>query len=124
MRASLRIPSLFLFFFIILAVASSLDRDEEEHLSHANREGKDSSSSSSTSSLADQRSLLDVFGDEAKRFLTTRVVKSTDDECKWNWRAARCEPNCDCMLRYIVGDYHLGRMCRLREGASVGEVSG
>ena len=87
----------------------------------------------------DDRTLLDIFGEAAKEYLTKKVVRQwfldlpfqevtaailtvqcrfqipdTDPECRWNWQNLRCESACDCEFRIKRGDYHLGRACRLR----------
>lgn len=41
-------------------------------------------------------------------------IPETSPECRWNWRHGRCEPHCDCHFRFVAGDFHLGRACRLR----------
>eukprot|EP00977_Amphora_coffeiformis_P011625 scaffold2791_cov154-Amphora_coffeaeformis.AAC.9 len=63
----------------------------------------------------DERTLLDVFGEAAKEFLTQRVIPDTDEQCRWDWRSVRCEPACECRIEGQLGDYHLGRACRLRD---------
>lgn len=63
----------------------------------------------------DDRTLLDVFGEAAKEYLTQQVIPDTDVSCRWDWRSVRCEPACECGLDFLWGDYHLGRSCRLRE---------
>ena len=60
----------------------------------------------------DDRTLLDVFGEAAKEYLTQKVIPDTDVECKWDWRFVRCEPFCECDFLPKRGDYHLGRSCR------------
>ncbi|KAL7569234.1 hypothetical protein ACA910_016788 [Epithemia clementina (nom. ined.)] len=62
----------------------------------------------------DERTLLDIFGEVSKEFLTQRVIPDTDEECRWDWRSLRCEPACECMFEGKWGDYHLGRSCRLQ----------
>mmetsp|Transcript_4188 Transcript_4188/g.5400 ORF Transcript_4188/g.5400 Transcript_4188/m.5400 type:complete len:254 (+) Transcript_4188:1-762(+) len=59
-----------------------------------------------------ENSLLEMFGQTVKYFLTTRVVKPTDEECKFNYEHARCEPKCECSFNYKFGDYTLTRSCR------------
>jgi hypothetical protein len=99
--------------------------------------------------LYDDRTLLDMFGEAAKEFLTKRVVSiicffekstirhiiphfltswtkrtqipDTDEECRWDWRHARCEPYCDCGLELRWGDFHIGRSCRKRVDAVASE---
>ncbi len=60
----------------------------------------------------DDRTLLDIFGESAKQYLTQKVIPPTDAECKWDWRTVRCEPYCECAFLPQWGDYHLGRSCR------------
>lgn len=62
----------------------------------------------------DDRSLLDLFGEASKEYLTNNFFPPTSDGCDWNWRHGRCEPACECRLRYEFGDFHLGRSCRRR----------
>jgi len=62
----------------------------------------------------DDRTLLDLFGERAKTYLTKNLIPDTDEECRWDWRYARCNPNCSCELRFQWGDFHLGRSCRRR----------
>jgi len=62
----------------------------------------------------DEATLLDLFGESAKDFLTHRLIPDTDASCRWNWKNLRCESHCDCTLQPTWGDYHLGRSCRLR----------
>jgi hypothetical protein len=86
--------------------------------------------------LEDDRTLLDIFGEAAKQFLTQKVVRNksftkcdlsmvliistttkipeTNPECKWDWRSLNCEPICECEFHLKLGDYHLGRSCRVR----------
>lgn len=61
----------------------------------------------------DDRTLLDIFGESAKQYLTQKVIPPTDVECRWDWRSVRCEPYCHCDFLPQWGDYHLGRSCRL-----------
>jgi len=60
----------------------------------------------------DDRSLLDVFGEQCKEFLTQKMIPETDEECHWDWRSLRCENACECEFQGRWGDYHLGRSCR------------
>jgi hypothetical protein len=91
----------------------------------------------------DDRTLLDIFGEVAKQYLTQRLVSSktigtyvrfsplstdskvvglsfpmkipdTDEDCVWDWRSIRCEPACACSFQLLPWDYHLGRSCRRR----------
>lgn len=62
----------------------------------------------------DDRTVLDMFGDLAKEYLTQKIIPETDSECKWDWRVVRCEPFCTCDFQPRRGDYHLGRSCRKR----------
>mmetsp|Transcript_8516 Transcript_8516/g.14125 ORF Transcript_8516/g.14125 Transcript_8516/m.14125 type:complete len:217 (+) Transcript_8516:167-817(+) len=78
------------------AFSEQLDAAEEEH-------------------LYDDRTLLDMFGEVAKEYFTKNVIPDTDEYCRWDWRHARCEPNCQCGLEFMWGDYHLGRSCRKRK---------
>lgn len=73
----------------------------------------------------DDRTLLDTFGEATKQFLTTRVIPETNPECRWDWRFVRCEPYCECGFLPQVGDYHLGRACRIldKEGCDPTTVS-
>lgn len=61
----------------------------------------------------DDRTLLDIFGEVAKEYFTQKVIPPTDAECRWDWRSMRCEPYCLCNYIPCVGDYHIGRSCRL-----------
>jgi len=67
-----------------------------------------------TSEVEDEASLLDLFGESAKDFLTHRLIPTTDASCRWNWKNLRCESHCDCSFQPSWGDYHLGRSCRSR----------
>ena len=62
----------------------------------------------------DDLTYLDLFGERAKELLTQHLVPSTDAECHWDWRTGRCEPYCACAIRFLWGDFHLGRSCRFR----------
>jgi len=62
----------------------------------------------------DEASLLDLFGESAKDFLTHRLIPTTDASCRWNWKNLRCESHCHCSFQPSWGDYHLGRSCRSR----------
>jgi hypothetical protein len=64
--------------------------------------------------LLDERTYLDIFGESAKDFLTKKIIPTTDLSCKWNWKHIRCEPRCSCSFQPRLGDFHLGRSCRLR----------
>lgn len=57
---------------------------------------------------------LDIFGEVAHEVLTQHIIPSTDEECHWDWRTARCEPYCNCAYLFLWGDFHLGRSCRYR----------
>ena len=50
----------------------------------------------------------------SKDYFTSSFFPPTDHECDWSWRNGRCEPSCECRLRYNFGDFHLGRSCRWR----------
>jgi len=63
----------------------------------------------------DNRTLLDLFGEAAKEYLTKRVIPDTDEDCRWDWRYARCNPKCSCEFKFQWGDFHLGRSCRLQD---------
>lgn len=71
-----------------------------------------SPTASSSPSTDDEQTYLDLFGERAKELFTQHIIPATDAECRWDWRYARCEPQCDCALRFLWGDYHLGRSCR------------
>ena len=68
------------------------------------------------------KTYLDLFGESAKEFLTQKapekfknVFPDTDEQCRWDWRYARCEPYCECSFQpKLPGDFHLGRACRKR----------
>jgi len=77
----------------------------------------EANSKESSTTLLDERTLLDTFGEIAKEFLTQKVIPPTDRECQWDWRTVRCEPVCNCHFATKRGDYHLGRACRLRPEA-------
>jgi len=62
----------------------------------------------------DESSLLDLFGESAKDFLTHRLIPTTDAFCRWHWKNLRCESHCSCTFIPKWGDYHLGRSCRKR----------
>ena len=42
-------------------------------------------------------------------------IPDTDERCRWDWRSVRCEPACECHIEGQLGDYHLGRACRIRK---------
>ena len=42
------------------------------------------------------------------------AAPDTSPECDWSWSTKKCEPVDRCHLRYRFGDFHLGRICRLR----------
>jgi len=44
----------------------------------------------------------------------TSLIPDTTPSCRWTWSTGRCEPACECELRYEPFDYHLGRACRKR----------
>lgn len=62
--------------------------------------------------IDDEATLLDIFGEVARDYLTHNLIPDTDPECKWIWRHMRCESFCECSLQLQWGDYHLGRSCR------------
>jgi hypothetical protein len=62
----------------------------------------------------DELTYIDIFGEVAHEVLTQHVIPSTDVECHWDWRTARCEPYCNCAYLFLWGDFHLGRSCRYR----------
>lgn len=71
---------------------------------------------SSLSTVKDENaSYLDIFGEFSKEYILHHLIPPTNAQCDWNWNYFRCEPFCLCDLQYKVGDYHLGRSCRLRE---------
>eukprot|EP00588_Corethron_pennatum_P011293 CAMPEP_0194282828 /NCGR_PEP_ID=MMETSP0169-20130528/23964_1 /TAXON_ID=218684 /ORGANISM="Corethron pennatum, Strain L29A3" /LENGTH=162 /DNA_ID=CAMNT_0039028261 /DNA_START=62 /DNA_END=547 /DNA_ORIENTATION=+ len=59
--------------------------------------------------VEDERTLLDVFGDKAKVFLTERMIPETDPGCRFDPAAGTCAPYCLCVLRPLFGDYHVDR---------------
>lgn len=65
----------------------------------------------------DENTLLDVFANVAVEILTKHdyLIPATDASCNWSWSIRRlgCEPSCMCHFQYKMGDYHLGRSCRL-----------
>ncbi len=61
----------------------------------------------------EDKTLLEVAGDRIKGFVLSNLTPPTDKECTYNMKRARCEPKCACRLQYRLGDYWLGRMCRL-----------
>mmetsp|Transcript_33168 Transcript_33168/g.87592 ORF Transcript_33168/g.87592 Transcript_33168/m.87592 type:complete len:350 (+) Transcript_33168:158-1207(+) len=63
----------------------------------------------------DEKSLLEVFGDAAKTWLLNHLAPTSDKQCQFNWKLARCEPRCLCSLQYRFGDYTVGRSCRMIE---------
>jgi hypothetical protein len=65
--------------------------------------------------IDDDRTLLDVFGQVAHSYLCQRVIPPTDAQCVWDWRSLQCEPACACDFQPMLGDYQVGRSCRLRE---------
>jgi hypothetical protein len=72
----------------------------------------------------DDRTLLDLFGQVAKEYLTQKLIRETDAECRWDWRSIRCEPASYCSFQFLSGDYHLGRSCRRKRrqgGGGAGE---
>lgn len=61
-----------------------------------------------------EETLLDVFAHTAADILTHHVIPQSDAVCDWSWRTLRCEPmECGCAWQFELGDYHLGRACRL-----------
>jgi len=99
------------------ATPSRLPEEEEEEPTLPWQETKTTERTQEFSSpiQQDESTLLDVFGEQAKVYLTQHLIPPTDVQCKWNWRYARCEPFCQCSIQYLVGDYHVGRACRLRQ---------
>jgi hypothetical protein len=67
-------------------------------------------------------SYLDIFGEFSKEYIIHHLIPPTDAQCDWNWNYLRCEPFCICDYQYKLGDYHVGRSCRLRE-SNQGELS-
>ncbi len=61
----------------------------------------------------EDKTLLEVAGDKIKGFVLSNLTPPTDKECTYSLKRARCEPKCACRLHYRLGDYWLGRMCRL-----------
>jgi len=41
--------------------------------------------------------------------------KPSTDECSWNYSSLNCHPKNKCSLQYKLGDFSLGRMCRLKQ---------
>lgn len=71
---------------------------------------------SSLNTVKDENaSYLDIFGEFSKEYIIHHLIPPTDAQCDWNWTYLRCEPFCICDYQYKLGDYHLGRSCRLRE---------
>mmetsp|Transcript_31116 Transcript_31116/g.39032 ORF Transcript_31116/g.39032 Transcript_31116/m.39032 type:complete len:200 (-) Transcript_31116:260-859(-) len=58
---------------------------------------------------------------KAKDFTFTHIVPKTDAECKFNVRKSLkerrlvCHPDPACSFQFKLGDFHLGRSCRLRK---------
>ncbi len=61
----------------------------------------------------EDRTLLEVTGERIKGFVLSNLTPPTDKECIYSLKRGRCEPRCMCGLQYRLGDYWLGRMCRL-----------
>lgn len=59
------------------------------------------------------KSLLEVFGERARKWIVTKATPPTDKECSFSYKRGRCEPKCQCRMQYRFGDYTAGRMCRL-----------
>ena len=95
---------------------SSDSRTEQEYASSISSEHmlleEESTKEQTQAPQHDDRSLLEVFGETAKDFLTHHVIPPTDAECHFDWRSLRCEPHCQCRVQLQWGDYHLGRACR------------
>ncbi len=61
----------------------------------------------------EDKTLLEVAGERIKGFVLSNLTPPTDKECTYSMKRGRCEPKCACGLQYRLGDYWLGRMCRL-----------
>ena len=59
-----------------------------------------------------QRALLRGLG-QLERVLDS-YAPATSPECDWRWSSLRCEPREECRFYFKLGDYHVGRSCRLR----------
>ena len=59
-----------------------------------------------------QRALLRGLG-QLERVLDS-YAPATSPECDWRWSSLRCEPREECRFYLKLGDYHVGRSCRLR----------
>ncbi len=61
----------------------------------------------------EDKTLLEVAGERIKGFVLSNLTPPTDKECTYSMKRGCCEPKCACGLQYRLGDYWLGRMCRL-----------
>ncbi|KAM3576681.1 hypothetical protein VYU27_001484 [Nannochloropsis oceanica] len=59
-----------------------------------------------------QRALLRGLGQLEE--VLAYYAPATSPECDWRWSSLRCEPREDCRFYFKLGDYHVGRSCRLR----------
>ena len=106
--------TLFSLLFLAKIQPSSASSHQASPLLPLDEEHVTNSSSVDADEVDDERTLLDMFGEAAKEFLTKSVIPPTSADCRWDWRYARCEPYCQCRLQFQWGDYHLGRACRRR----------
>mmetsp|Transcript_34659 Transcript_34659/g.44215 ORF Transcript_34659/g.44215 Transcript_34659/m.44215 type:complete len:225 (+) Transcript_34659:59-733(+) len=52
------------------------------------------------------------FASKVSSFIHEYVVPKTDEDCKWIWSHWRCDPQCECAIKFKFGDYSPGRACR------------
>uniref|UniRef100_A0A7S2UXV6 Uncharacterized protein n=1 Tax=Fibrocapsa japonica TaxID=94617 RepID=A0A7S2UXV6_9STRA len=60
----------------------------------------------------EELSWAEKISDKVLTFVNEKVVPDTDPECTWHWGHWRCDPQCECKLKYKFGDYSPGRACR------------
>lgn len=114
-RTSIFIPALLLVSVFLSFSTSRAQHEAEFVCPNPDIHGDCERTDRSQEIVDDEQTLLDMFGDVAKEFLTQRVIPPTDADCIWDWRHARCELFCDCSFQPKWGDFHLGRSCRRRK---------
>ena len=98
--------------------ANNRKKINEQNVNNTHNQNNTTTSFSNQNSYAnydDEQTYLDLFGERAKEIITQHIIPSTDAECRWDWRMGRCEPYCECGVKFLWGDYHIGRSCRRRQ---------
>lgn len=70
-----------------------------------------------------EQSLLEIFSDASRQWILQNFAPYTDPQCTFSLKRVQCEPRCECRMDFKLGDYSLGRACRLVDSSPAGGAS-